>query len=156
MSHRIVSGSLALLMIVLASCTAIRQQKNGESSPVATEQAAEFKNLKLLRPANKEELINTMKGFSQALGVRCPFCHVPIEGSDKLNFPSDANPHKDVARIMIQMTRDVNQRHLPRMAKRDDVPVSCLTCHRGAKVPDTSTFVPPPEEPHPVPAPVSR
>jgi len=80
-------------------------------------------NLKLLKPDN---LIETMRSFTAALGVQCTYCHVMG------NFASDDNPKKEVARMMITMARDIN-------AKFPDGQqhVRCYTCHRGAEMPLT-------------------
>ena len=79
------------------------------------------KNLKLLQPS---EVMGAMHSFRIALGQKCSFCHV--EG----NFASDENPHKEIARKMIVMARDIN-------AKFPDGKqhVTCYTCHRGATEP---------------------
>ncbi|MGD0365264.1 MAG: c-type cytochrome, partial [Bryobacteraceae bacterium] len=68
-----------------------------------------------------------------ALGVRCDFCHVQGD------FASDEKPHKEIARKMIVMAREIN-------AKFPDgkMHVTCYTCHRGAEEPATS----PGETPH--------
>src|ERR1039457_4926102 len=60
----------------------------------------EPKNLKLLKP---EHLMETMQSFRVALGVRCDFCHVQND------FASDEKPHKEIARKMIVMSREINQ-----------------------------------------------
>jgi hypothetical protein len=89
-------------------------------------------NLKLLQPEN---LMPTMQAFKVALGVKCEFCHnVP-------DFASDDNPHKDIARKMILLAREVN-------AKFPDgkMHVTCYTCHRGAEEPATK---PPEDSPAP-------
>ncbi len=82
------------------------------------------KNLKLLEPG---ELMGAMRAFKTALGVKCEFCHV--EG----DFASDDNPHKEIARKMIVMAREIN-------AKFPDgkMHVTCYTCHRGATEPATA------------------
>jgi hypothetical protein len=81
------------------------------------------KNLKLLPP---EHLMETMQSFRVALGVRCDFCHVQGD------FASDDKHHKEIARMMIVMARDIN-------AKFPDgkMHVTCYTCHRGAEEPAT-------------------
>jgi len=81
------------------------------------------KNLKLLEP---QQVMPYMQAFQAALGKKCDFCHV--EG----DFASDDNPHKQTARMMISMTREIN-------AKFPDgkMHVSCYTCHRGAEEPAT-------------------
>ncbi|HUS08013.1 MAG TPA: c-type cytochrome, partial [Bryobacteraceae bacterium] len=82
------------------------------------------KNLKLLKP---EEIRTTMQAFRVALGVPCTGCHVQGD------FASDANRHKEIARKMIVMTRDIN-------AQFGDAKthVTCYTCHRGAEDPLTA------------------
>jgi hypothetical protein len=95
------------------------------------------KNLKLLKP---EHLMETMQAFRVALGVRCDFCHVQGD------FASDEKPHKEMARMMIAMSHEIN-------AKFDDgkMHVTCYTCHRGAEEPATRPAEAPhaEHEPHP-------
>ena len=105
-------------------------------------------------------LRQTMVSFARALGVRCTFCHVGAEGAplDQLDFVSDANPHKNVARGMIRMTRSLNSETLPAIlgpAPPDQSRVTCYTCHRGATTPETMLPPPPPRpgaDPTPAPA----
>jgi len=82
------------------------------------------KNLKLLDAA---ELMPTMHAFRVALGVKCDFCHV--EG----DFASDDKPHKEIARKMILLARDVNSKF-----PDGKMHVTCYTCHRGAEEPLTA------------------
>lgn len=86
------------------------------------------KNLKILTPENYRPLMDV---FVASLGLQsqggCTFCHV--QG----NMSSDENPHKDMARMMLTMTREIN-------AKFPDGKqhVTCYTCHRGAPEPLTA------------------
>ncbi len=61
------------------------------------------------------------------------------------DFPSDANPVKDKARLMIKMTDDLNTKFLAQLSdhKSTDA-VTCGTCHRGMAHPEP--FVPKPHE----------
>ena len=98
-----------------------------------------FMNLKVLpQDIKKEDLVNTMKAFAQSLGVRCNFCHVE-QGDDlsTYDFMSDEKEHKQQARVMLQMVRDINQNHLPKMAEEGKQPprIGCWTCHRGEEEP---------------------
>ena len=83
------------------------------------------KNLKILTPENFRPLMDV---FVASLGVAdkggCTFCHV--QGQMFL----DDKPQKDIARMMITMTREIN-------AKFPDGKqhVSCFTCHRGSETP---------------------
>lgn len=80
------------------------------------------KNLKLL-PAD-ENLIPTMRSFTVALGVKCDFCHVQGD------FASDDKHHKEIARHMITMARDINGKF-----PDGKTHVTCYTCHRGSTEP---------------------
>jgi hypothetical protein len=101
-----------------------------------------------------ERLRMTMVGFSRALGVRCTFCHVGQEGAplNTLDFASDANPHKDIARGMLRMTRRLNETDLPALLGEAQAPrVTCFTCHRGsttpARMPPPAGAAPPAPQP---------
>lgn len=95
-----------------------------------------FTNLKVL-PKNIDQrtLINTMRGFTQALGVRCVYCHVGRDDQplDSVNFASDDKRPKRVARVMIDMVMHINGEHLAEVTDRPKplVEVRCATCHRG-------------------------
>jgi hypothetical protein len=84
-------------------------------------------NLKVLHGIHsRDQLLNVMRGFSEALGVKCDFCH----NTD--NFASDEKIQKRTARVMIKMVADIDNNYLigPQTEK-----VTCFTCHRGASVP---------------------
>lgn len=95
------------------------------------------KNLQVLpKDISGKDLIATMRGYTAALGVECSFCHAENPQTHRLDFSSDANPHKNTARIMIRMLNEINTKYL---ATADgDAPVksaSCGTCHRGNALP---------------------
>ena len=99
-----------------------------------------FTNLKVL-PKNitKDQLIGTMRSFTEALGVRCAHCHDGEEGKpfSTYDFASDVKTAKQKARIMMGMVSDINDKYLSVLKKyKDDViQVKCITCHRGAAQP---------------------
>ena len=98
-----------------------------------------FTNLQVLPKDTTRQQINPiMRGFTRALGVRCPYCHVGEEGADlsTFDFASDEKPTKKTARIMLQNLMETNAR----LATVGDKPageprVSCWTCHRGETKP---------------------
>jgi len=93
-----------------------------------------------------DEIIKVMHQYEGDLGVECEFCHAQNPTTKRNDFSSDANPTKDVARYMITMTADLNDKWLAEMPDRRYAdPVTCGTCHRGAKHP--SVFVPIPRTP---------
>jgi hypothetical protein len=105
------------------------------------------KNLQVLpKELTRQQVTQIMRGFTRALGVRCPYCHVGVEGADlsTFDFASDEKPTKKTARIMLQNLNETNAR----LASVGDKPageprVSCWTCHRGEAKP----AAPPPPGP---------
>lgn len=84
-------------------------------------------------------LIDTMRGFTRALGVRCQFCHVGQEGQplSTFDFVSDEKHTKQAAREMLGMVAAINGAHLGKLEHRHEprVVVTCATCHRGVSEP---------------------
>jgi hypothetical protein len=81
-------------------------------------------NLKVLTAQNVEI---TMQNITFALGVRCTHCH------ELGDLSLDTKPQKVKARMMLEMTRDIN-------AKFGDgkIHVTCWTCHRGSTEPQVA------------------
>ncbi|MCU1249869.1 MAG: c-type cytochrome [Edaphobacter sp.] len=108
-------------------------------------------NIKVL-PKNitGDEVIKVMHQYEGDLGVDCEFCHARNPETRRNDFPSDANPVKDKARLMIKMTDDLNAKYLAQLTdhKSSDA-VTCGTCHRGMSHPEA--FIPKPHEHGPPP-----
>lgn len=129
-------------------------QSSGTPAPPARQEfvwPARITNARVL-PADigSERLRMTMVGFSRALGVRCQFCHVGQEGQplSSFDFVTDANPHKDVARGMLRMTRRLNETDLAELLGASQAPrVTCFTCHRGSTTPARMPAAPPAQPP---------
>jgi Photosynthetic reaction centre cytochrome C subunit len=104
-----------------------------------------------------DEVIKVMHQYEGDLGVDCGFCHARNPETKRNDFPSDANPVKDTARMMIRMTDDLNTKYLTQLEDRRTAdPITCGTCHRGMSHPEP--FVPKPHEqgnPPSAPAPPS-
>ncbi|MDJ0837937.1 MAG: c-type cytochrome [Acidobacteriota bacterium] len=97
--------------------------------------AQEYENLQVLpKDISKREMGSIMKKFSAALGVRCNYCHVGEEGAplSTYDFASDDNKRKKTARVMMKMTKAVNNDHIEEAGA-----VNCYTCHRGVAHPRT-------------------
>lgn len=92
----------------------------------------EFKDLQVL-PADisKRELVGIMRGFASALGVRCAHCHVGPDNLQGMDFATNEKEPKRVARAMLRMTREINEKLLPASGREELTPVECKTCHRG-------------------------
>src|SRR6266545_1280325 len=87
----------------------------------------------------RPELVATMQGFVQALGVQssggCGYCHAGT--APAFDFASDAKPTKNVARKMILMSREITAK-LPEITGKPAAEITslrCATCHRGVAVP---------------------
>jgi len=92
-------------------------------------------NLKILTADG--DFIDTMRGFNEALGVQCAYCHVPGD------FAADGNPRKETARAMIAMVRQA-EAFFPSTGgvfPRGYHEVDCFTCHRGKAKPETKPTI---------------
>ncbi len=134
-----------LLSLLAAAQTPPSQNPATPGSPAPARAPYVPKNLKVL-PDNTD-LRKVMHQYSGDLGVECEFCHAaPDPVTHRSDRASDANPVKETARSMIQMTDDLNSKYLAQIPNRRSTdPVTCGTCHRGEKHP--SVFVAPPRPP---------
>jgi tetratricopeptide (TPR) repeat protein len=110
------------------------------SSALAQWPPERLKNIKVLPPdIPVRALLDTMGGFTRALGVRCAYCHVGGETTpfEKRDFSSDSMPTKAKAREMLRMVLAINNDHLSKLVDRRTpaIVVTCATCHRGVAQP---------------------
>jgi hypothetical protein len=128
--------TIALLTICLAVAGAqtFAQREHHDEEPP--------KNLKVLpKNTTHEEIHTIMRGYSQALGVHCNYCHeAKGGGGDKprLDFPSDAKPEKEIARKMIKMVDAINNKYLAKIEDGELERITCVTCHMGRTRPIVS------------------
>jgi hypothetical protein len=134
---------LPFILLALATAPVVAQAQGGP--PQGPPEP--LKNLKVF-PKNtpRDSVIAAMRGFTQALGVRCAYCHAQKHGTnspDSLDFALDDNPKKNKARFMLRMVHDLNTKTLARLPDRSHpaVQVSCVTCHRGSGLPKTIDLV---------------
>lgn len=113
------------------------------AAPAVAQIPEHFENLKVLpQDIPRDSLLQIMRGFTMALGVRCQYCHVQRPGADgreSFDFKADDKAPKDKARFMMRMVRTLNGEVLPQVPHRHDPPVGvgCVTCHRGLPIPTT-------------------
>ena len=123
---------LASALTLFGISVAVAQTRPPPAAPA-------FKNMQIL-PADisREQLMATMKIFSQSLGVRCSHCHVGTEGQplSTFDFASDDRAAKEIARRMMRMTWRINDEDFG-ITEVPGVKVSCYTCHRGSRRPLT-------------------
>ena len=165
MNSRVVS--LALVAMLVLGCTT----NTAQPSPTPAPNAAGYKNLKVLpHDITRDELLGVMRTFTRGLGVRCNHCHVvtATEPKEVLDFAADTKEEKRVARVMIQMTQQINKEWLERVEQAEghpeknaaaapapamfaDMRVGCWTCHRGKTEPEMPPPPPPPPAAPPTP-----
>ena len=132
-----ICGSLAILTLILSltfvagGAARVAAQEEDDDSP---------KNLQFFpEDMTRAEVVQRMREFSFALGVRCQYCHVGGDGVsfEGVVFESDDDPDKRKARFMLRMVETINNSMLPLMADRDDpgYQLSCKSCHRGRPKP---------------------
>lgn len=122
---------VAVLLWFLAATPAFAQNRFPPDS---------LTNLKVLpRTMTPREVVDVMRGFTRALGVRCSTCHLGEEGQPltTYDFASDERRGKLVAREMMRMTTAINEQTIARLPERPDssLQVTCATCHRGVSRP---------------------
>jgi hypothetical protein len=115
------------LSLCIFSAVDLSHAVDAPKPPPVVKASQQYKNIQVLKDLPADQLLPTMHGFSQSLGVRCGFCHAPGD------FASDAKPQKKVARQMILMARDINKRN--KVVKGQ---VTCYTCHRGNEEPQNA------------------
>ncbi len=128
----VIIGFLSLVMVSLAF--------------TATEEPR-YKNLKVLpKNINKEQMDSVMRHFSASLGVKCNYCHQFNQEQKSMDFASDANEHKGIARQMMRMTTGLNKKYFHiKNAKNltTKLEVTCFSCHNGKTEPmRLAPFVP--------------
>ena len=133
-SKRVPGLMLALAVGVGALLTATPGAAQLAGQPKTAEQA--YKNIKVLQGSPADSFNQGMHLISGALGVNCEYCHV------EKDFVSDDVKKKDVARGMITMTAELNQRSF------EGKPViTCFTCHQGNAIPANMPMLPRPGYP---------
>lgn len=136
-SLRVPALPMALSLLFLAALVASPPPAVAQERARPPEKA---KNLKVLpKDTSPEKLHEIMEGFAGALGVRCSHCHAQDRAdAHRLDFASDENPNKKVARSMLRMEANV-ERDLSkiRFAEPKRVHFGCVTCHHGLARPMT-------------------
>src|SRR4051812_49552312 len=102
-------STAAMVLALIVSISAPRAAVAAPQSPFKAPS-----NLQVLpKDATIADIVPAMKTFTQALGVRCQFCH-SFTGSDpnaleNFDFAGDAVPAKTTARSMMVMLQVINR-----------------------------------------------
>jgi hypothetical protein len=147
--------TLALAMVALTGSLAMAQeaQRGAAPLPVPPAPPPEPKNLQVLpKTMTTAQILPIMRNFSAALGTNCGYCHVWTgPGLPTNDYAADTKPTKEVARHMMRMATEFNDKLAANIKKPADqlTRVQCMTCHRGAAIP---TLPPPAPAPGAAPA----
>ena len=129
---RIFVAVVVTSMVLSASAASAQPPAGGGQQPQP------LKNLQVFpKDTPRQQVIATMQGFAQALGVRCEHCHVDGDNS------ADTKPTKNAARGMMRMMDDINAKVPAAVSKSaaDATKVQCMTCHRGIPIPKQITDI---------------
>lgn len=126
---KILYVTLAFVGLVAVSCAVTNQASNSQ-----------YKNLKVLpKDINKEQMDSVMHHYTASLNVKCNFCHTFNQDTKQMDWASDENKHKLIARQMATMTNDLNKKYFNHaggaITLSSQLAVTCFTCHNGAKEP---------------------
>jgi hypothetical protein len=142
----IAAALTAVLGFVVAAVPAMPQSPTPPTAQPATPPPAQpappppMTNLQFFpKDTPRPVIIQNMRQFSFALGVRCDHCHVDEGQGGRQDFASDEKIPKVKARAMLQMTKQINEDLLAKIPERTHPPVnvSCYTCHHGLVKPET-------------------
>jgi len=133
---RTVRSTVGLFAITVIATAAAAQTP----APAGQQAPPPLTNLQVYpKDIPRPQLVATMQGFVAALGVQqsggCGYCHAGT--APQFDWPSDANPKKNVARKMILMSREITAK-LPEVtgkAANEVTSLRCATCHRGVAIP---------------------
>lgn len=130
---KILFTCMAFMAMVAVSCAVTQMKGSGPANP-------EYTNLKILpKDINKDQMDSVMHHYTASLNVKCNFCHTMNPETKKLDFASDANKHKLIARQMMTMTNELNKKYFDHtggaITLSSQLEVTCYTCHHGAKEP---------------------
>jgi len=124
-----------LVIVIVAACISAFS-----SHPPKQQHHHNFKVLP--QDISRDSLDMIMDHFKMALGVKCGYCHAQsTTNPGHLDFSSDDKPEKEVARKMMVMTNDINQKYMRfnEDSTNQTEAVSCITCHRGDPHPEADS-----------------
>lgn len=121
-SHTHQTGSKAGQLVAFGAKDDSETAKALASNSKPMEQV--YKNIQVLKGVPSGQLRLIMNSFTEALGVKCTYCHTSVDEPHL-----DTKPEKEKARQMIRMVQNINKNY------PTEGLVTCFTCHRGALQP---------------------
>ncbi len=140
-------SATTLSAIVLAASFTVAAQPPAQPSTKPpdedTFQPEKIENLTVLpKTTTPDQVMTIMREWNEALNVGCVFCHKGKLGAplSTFDFKDDSKEHKEVTRSMLTMTNDLNTKYAEGMgddASIETPKVTCATCHRRNRHPET-------------------
>lgn len=139
MRARLVCVSLAAVIAAAPSSPLMAQPPGPQRPPPGPGGSGQPpKNLMVLpKDFTRDQVTAVMRGFTNALGVRCTHCHVGQDGNPQsMDYASDDKEEKRTAREMLRMVGTINTEFVRKVSGGDAAAdVRCETCHRGRRHP---------------------
>jgi hypothetical protein len=136
---RIVKYVIGIFSVVALTASVAFAQAPAGGGRAGGAPPAPPKNLQVLpKDTPPAQVVALMRTFNAGLGVQCSYCHVYVGPGDPTNdMAADTKTPKLVARVMLQMTDEVNAKLASNIKKPagEITKVECATCHRGAAIP---------------------
>ena len=136
--RRKTASAFVLSMLGLCIAAAAQEKKHDDENW----KPEKITNLKVLpKDTTPDQIMTIMKAYAEALSVSCVGCHKGKVDSEysEIDFADDSKENKEVSRSMILMTRDINTKYpdgLPEASEKEPA-VTCATCHRRNRHPET-------------------
>jgi hypothetical protein len=140
-------SATTLSAIVLAASFVLAAQPPDQSSQKSPDEDTfkpeKVENLTVLpKTTTPDQVMTIMREWNEALSVGCVFCHKGKLGAplSTFDFKDDSKERKDVTRNMLTMTNDINTKYAEGMgddASIETPKVTCATCHRRNRHPET-------------------
>lgn len=126
-------GLLGLTYLV-SSVLLVKPAKGQGEGPNEQKAGQFFKNVtsSTLKDLTPSDFLGAMGVMTAALGYDCSNCH-PGAGTDQMDWVTDSNPRKKMARRMVEIVAAINREQFGGAQM-----VTCWTCHHGSEVPTTS------------------
>jgi hypothetical protein len=128
---------MTILTVAFVAVVGASIYAQGQTPPQG-QQARTPQNLQVLpKDMTFQQVQQTMRTFTAALGVECSHCHV----GTMQERAKDDNPKKGITRKMLAMTMAINNdllKDVGEPAAAGTLKVTCFTCHRGAIKPLTA------------------
>src|SRR5215471_16485586 len=125
---------LFIATILTASVSIAFGQTKEPAAPKGQTAGEYFKNVttSTLKGLTPSDFLGAMGVMTAAVGYDCSNCH-PGAGTDAMDWVTDKDPKKVIARRMVEMVANINKQNFGGSQQ-----VTCWTCHHGLDLPTTS------------------